>query len=125
MSVDPTHLCQLEIPVSNMPRALSFYERAFGWRAAPAELHEYVVIDVPESCPYGIALVPRRGEPGRAGLTAYIRVEDPVAVCQAVVDAGGTKRFGPMQLPGYGTIFQVEDPDGNRWGLFAAKPGSL
>lgn len=119
VGVDPQQLCQIDIPVTDIPRALSFYERVFGWRAAPAELHEYVVIDVPKTCRFGIALVPRKGEAGRAGVTVYFEVADPGAVCQAALEAGGAKRFGPTKLPGYGSIFQIEDPDGNRWGLFA------
>ena len=105
--------------MTDVTRALAFYERAFGWRRAPAELHEYFVFEVPEGCPFGVALVPGQSSGTRGGLTAYFSVTDPAAVCQAVIDAGGRKRLGPTVLPGYGTIYQVEDPDGNRWGLFA------
>lgn len=116
--LDPATLCQIEIPVSDMPRALAFYEAVFGWRAAPAELHEYVVLEVPDDCPFGLALVPRRSAGSSGEATLYFATNVPEEICKRAVAHGGTKRLGPMTLPGYGTIFQIEDPEGCRWGLF-------
>lgn len=116
--LDPTGLCQIEIPVADMVKALAFYEKVFGWRPAPAELHEYIVLQVPKECPYGIALVPRRSSEARDGAVLYFATQDPEAMCAEAVAHGGVKRFGPVALPGYGTIYQFEDPEGIRWGLF-------
>lgn len=123
MSVDPRRLCQIEIAVGDVRRAAQFYEDAFGWRPVPAEMHEYVVLAVPDGCPFGIALVPGRSLEGRVGgAVLYFAVEDPEAVVERVMAAGGRKRLGPSKLFGYGVIHQVEDPDGTRWGLYAAIP---
>jgi predicted enzyme related to lactoylglutathione lyase len=117
--VDPGRLCQIEIAVSDLARATQFYAAAFGWRAMPAELHECVVLEVPADCKYGMSLVPRRGA-GATGsnVVVYFSVDDVEAVVARVEAAGGRRRFGPMRLPGYGQIYQVEDPDGTRFGLY-------
>jgi predicted enzyme related to lactoylglutathione lyase len=120
--LDPRSLCQIEIPVSDQQRALAFYRAAFGWEAVPAEIHEFVVLAVPDDCPFGLALVPyvrSGGEPvPRNGPVLYFATPDPEAVVARVEAAGGRRRFGPTKLAGYGTIFQIEDPDGNRFGLY-------
>lgn len=125
-SVDPTRLCQIEIQVSDLKQALRFYECAFGWRAAPAELHEYVVLDVPDHCPFGISLVPGKAAASSSASThgnmvLYFAVDDPEKVVVNVVASGGKKRFGPVPLLGYGEIYQVEDPDGTRFGFYVKK----
>ncbi len=126
--IDPTRLCQIEVQVEDLKAAATFYEEAFGWKVVPAELHEYVVLQVPDGCPFGIALTPRHSQSAAAGdareesrVVLYFAVEDPEAVVKAVEKAGGKKRFGPMPLMGYGSIYQVEDPEGTRFGLYLKK----
>jgi len=118
--IDPTRLVQIEINVSDLEISLRFYEHAFGWRRVPAEIHNYVVLEVPDHCPFGVALVPRPGKPATAPLpllVPYFKVEDPEALIKKVEEFGGALVFGPKVLPSYGTIFQVADPDGQRFGL--------
>lgn len=121
--IDPTRLCQVEIQVEDLKAAAKFYEDAFGWRVVPAELHEYVVLQVPDACPFGIALTPKRAGGGASpgNVVLYFGVDDPEAVVKAVEAAGGKKRFGPMPLMGYGAIYLVEDPEGTRFGLYLKK----
>jgi predicted enzyme related to lactoylglutathione lyase len=120
-ALDPRQLRQVEIHVHDLARALAFYEAAFGWRAAPAELHQYVVLDVPRDNPFGLSLIPSRASAeGRGGskVVLYFGVDDPAAVVARVEAAGGRKRLGPMALAGYGEVWQVEDPEGVTWGLY-------
>lgn len=125
MIIDPTRLCQVEIQVQDLKAAAKFYEEAFGWSVVPAELHEYVVLKVPDDSPFGIALTPKRTAPTSRwdanNVILYFGVDDPEAVVERVTAAGGRKRFGPMPLMGYGTIYQVEDPEGTRFGLYLKK----
>jgi predicted enzyme related to lactoylglutathione lyase len=85
-------------------------------------MHEYVVLAVPEGTPFGLALVPNAKPDPRAGHTAgvtlYFACDDPEAIVARAEAAGGGKRFGPLRLFGYGQIYQVEDPDGTRFGLY-------
>ena len=58
MSVDPLGLCQIDLPVTDAPKALAFYENVLGWPAVPAEIHSYIVLAVPPACRFGVALAP-------------------------------------------------------------------
>jgi predicted enzyme related to lactoylglutathione lyase len=114
----PTKLCQVEIPVLDIERAILFYERVFGWKQAPAEMHEYIVMQVPEDCPFGISLIPTKKERQGDSVVLYFQTENPEAVAEAAKKNGGRLRFGPKKLGFYGEIYQIEDPDGNRFGLY-------
>ena len=127
-ALDPRRLCQLEVPVTDVERALAFYRQAFGWERSPAEIHEYIVLEVPADCPFGVSLVPQGIMPpsadearGRGGPTLYFAVDDADGLVAKVVACGGRKRFGPLRFAGYGSIWQVEDPDGNRFGLYGGR----
>jgi uncharacterized protein len=122
-TLDPTRLCQIELRASDMQRALAFYEGAFGWNPVPAELHNYVVLDVPEHCPFGIAVVPGRlPNAGAGGGVMYFGADDPEALLANIQSHGGHRVLGPTSLAGYGTIWQFDDTEGNRFGLYKSKP---
>lgn len=128
--IDPTRLCQLWIEVSDLARAQAFYEKVFGWRPVPADLHEMVVLDVPPTCPFGVALIQKaRPEnqgsptpptlaphPGR--LKAAFAVEKPETLVNRCLTQGGTLLSGPTPYLGYGLMWDIADPDGIPWGLF-------
>lgn len=130
-TVNPERLCQLLIEVSDLGRAKAFYQEVFGWKAAPADLMEMVVFDVPRDCPFGIALIPKispesaaqkpptselPGSPG--GLKAVFAVDDPEAVLARCAAWEGCHVTGPRTQPGYGLVWDVAGPDGLTWGLF-------
>jgi predicted enzyme related to lactoylglutathione lyase len=122
--VDPRRLCQLEIHSTDLERSVRFYELAFGWRRLPADMHEYVVLDVPRDCPFGISLVPNpnaKQQEGASRIVVYFGVSDPEDVVRRVVEAGGSRRFGPQRFGTFGEIYQVADPDGTRFGLYKGK----
>ena len=123
--IKPDSLCQIEIPVKDLGAGARFFQQAFGWETVPAEMHNYVVFDVPKTCPFGVSLVPAsNGTPVPSGqrVTIYFAVDAPEDALQRIEGAGGTKSLGPRQIPGYGTIWHFCDPDGNRFGLFQRKP---
>ena len=124
MNVRPDALVQIEIHVTQLERAKSFYEHVFGWTPVPAEIHNYVVLQVPLDCPWGVSLVPTREPIKPSGqIVLYFRVEDAERIAAMSERYGGSKKFGPTKLPAYGNIWHVADPDGNRFGLFE-KQGS-
>lgn len=123
MNVRPDALVQIEIHATQIERSKLFYEKVFGWKVAPAEIFNYVVLDVPRDCPWGISIVPTIGPIKTAGqIVLYFQVEDPAAVAELAEMHGGSRKFGPTKLPAYGDIWQVADPDGHRFGLFQKKP---
>lgn len=125
MELNPEKLVQIEIPVADLGLAQQFYASAFGWRAVPAEIHNYVVLDVPSSCPWGISLVPsiRRNldtgaQDRQPSIVLFFAAPNPSEICEKVRAAGGTVKENTRQLPGYGTAWFVTDIDGNSFGLF-------
>ena len=120
MTVSPLGLCQIEIQVSDLAASLEFYDKVFGWPAVPAEIHGVTILQVPEECPFGISLVTGRHDASvqKGRIVLYFAVDDPKSVADRGGMYGGRLRFGPKKLAGYGTIYQLEDPAGIRWGLF-------
>ena len=120
--VDPTALCQIEIPVSDLPRALQFYESVLGWQANPAEIHEYALLSVPDHSQFGISLKQvsefrSRGE----HVLIYFRCRTLERILDRAVASGGSAVGWPRVVPGIGTAAVLADPDGNRIGLFVPK----
>ena len=122
MQVLPTALVQIEIHATQLNRSKLFYEQVFGWKQVPAELHNYIVLDVPRDCPWGISLVPTIGPIKPSGqIVLYFEVENAESIASLAELHGGSKKFGPSNLPAYGQIWHIADPDGHRFGLFEKK----
>ncbi|MCX6117644.1 MAG: VOC family protein [Proteobacteria bacterium] len=112
-------LVQIEIHVSDLAASLAFYEKVFGWKKSPAEIHRYAVLEVPKDCTYGISLVPSSSSiSSSSSPILYFSFEDAAEIANLAEKHGGSKRFGPANLPSYGKIWQITDPDGHRFGLF-------
>jgi predicted enzyme related to lactoylglutathione lyase len=126
MMIDPTALCQIEIQVSDLSRSIEFYREVFGWQPVPAFIHEYVVLDVPEHCQFGVSLVPQPnlGRCHGNAVRLYFRVSDAPLILERASTFGG-QRLPGRSLPGYGRVEVVTDPDGNAFGLFSAFPNAM
>jgi uncharacterized protein len=121
--LNPKSLCQIEIQATNLERSQKFYADVFGWMATAAKLHEYVVLDVPKDCPFGVSLVPSTGGIGTTTqVVLYFSVTGAFEIAKRAELSGGAKKFGPTKLPGYGSIWQIKDPDGHTFGLFERQP---
>ncbi len=117
--IEPTGICQIEIPVSDVPRALEFYDNVFGWKKSPADIHEYVVMETPRECGFGISLLPiNSGVRSSRSVTIYWRCDNLEGYKNLCQKYGGKVRGNVRILPGYGEALQIEDPDGNVFGLF-------
>ena len=110
-------LVQIEIGVEDVKASLAFYKEVFGWTLSPCEIQNYLVLDVPENCPYGIALVKAK-KTAHSCITLYFQTDEPAEVLKRVESSGGTTIFGPKWVPPYGEIFQFKDINGIRWGLY-------
>lgn len=114
------NLCQIELQVPDLEKASEFYLRAFNWKAVPAMIHSYLVLQVPPDCPYGISLICNKTmpiDPQLAYLTLYFRVENKNEIAQRVVKNGGRIIKENKKLPGYGSLTIVSDPYGHQFGL--------
>jgi predicted enzyme related to lactoylglutathione lyase len=120
--VNPTALCQLEFIVGDLDRSVAFYKNVLGWTASPAELHDFVILEVPDNCPFGISLVPQKKADSQVvecRMVPYFKVENPDVIIKKAEANGGKARFGPKKIGGGAAIYQFEDPDGQRIGLVA------
>jgi len=115
--VDPSKLCQIELAVSNVEAAISFYHNVFGWKLTDAKMHDYYILDVPQNCNFGIALVPKSSTSIKnSGITLYFNTNLRVQIEKLALSNGGHVSNRPA-IPGYKKITFIEDPDGNNFGL--------
>jgi predicted enzyme related to lactoylglutathione lyase len=116
--VDPSKLCQIEFWVRDRKAAEEFYLNALGWKTVPVEILNYSLLEVPEQCPFGIALVSAPGASGGSSPTVHFAVDDLAAVAERVNQAGGKVVGQPRPIPGGGKTQVIEDLDGNRLGIY-------
>ena len=113
-------ICYLEIPATDIPRSVEFYQSVFGWhvrrRGDGAAAFDDGVGEVSG------AWVTGRPSSPKPGLLLYIMVDSVEATSQVVVANGGhivsPLGFRPSEL-----IALFADPDGNVLGLYQ-EPGS-
>ncbi len=117
-SIDPRHLCQIEIPVTDLERARRFYLDVFGWKESATEIHEMALIDVPRECPFGVSLVRSEKVGSAHGPIVYFSIDDIDPLLAALARSDGRLVSGADRQPGYGKTWKVSDPDGNQWGIF-------
>jgi predicted enzyme related to lactoylglutathione lyase len=120
--LDPQALCQLELHTHHLEATLSFFAATFGWQPVPIGLHEYVVLGVPDACPFGISLVSHQTQAethSRPAIVPYFRWEEPIEpLLERVVGSGGKILWGPRSVPAYGQVYNIMDPGGIQLGLF-------
>ncbi|MBP9706434.1 MAG: VOC family protein [Oligoflexales bacterium] len=126
--IDPAQLCQIELQVPDIHKALDFYWRAFGWKKSPSELFPYHILDVSSTCPYGIALIENPNmtlKDANKRLILFFRVENLTQCSERIIEHGGRIVREKQFIPGYGTTNVAEDPCGHRWGFFEAKKAEV
>jgi predicted enzyme related to lactoylglutathione lyase len=110
-----------EIPVTDLERAITFYESALGIKLSRNEM-----------VPLKMAWFPRAGEvmgatgslvkadgyvPSHAGTLVYITVADINATLAKINAKGGKTLLPRMAIGEYGFIAHFEDSEGNRVAL--------
>ena len=109
-----------EIPVSDMDRAIKFYEPVMqlALRCEKMDCAELAVF--PHEDPgTGGALAKFHGvTPSLQGAIIYLHTDNLAATLDRIASAGGECVFGPLELPqGIGTIALFTDSEDNRVGL--------
>lgn len=119
MSSTVLEIVQIEIHTTNLEKSILFYSNVFGWKPLPAEIQNCVVLDVPENSPWGVSLIPTKAAvtPNKS-FTLYFKTSNAESLAKLAKEFGGASLFGPTLLPAYGSIWQITDPDGHRFGLF-------
>ena len=112
-----------EIHAGDPARAITFYEKTFGWTFQKWEgpMQYWLVNTGPAEQP-GIngGLVPRRGELDGEAVIAYVCTVDVPAIDESiatVIANGGTVVVPKMPLPGMGWLVYCKDTEGNIFGM--------
>ena len=96
-----------------------FYGQLFGWNVGP-EQDAYRMVDTGNGEGAVAGGIGRAEQPGAAGITVYVRVEDLGDTLAQAEKLGGSTMVPPTDLPGgYGRFAVLADPDGNAFGLWA------
>jgi uncharacterized protein len=115
-----------ELMTTDPQGAAKFYSDVVGWRVAPYPAPEgmppYLVGHVGDRGVVGIMNMPPTVPAGMPpNWTGYIHTQNCDETVRAVIEAGGSVKFGPVDLPGVGRIAAVADPEGGVFNLL--QPG--
>jgi len=116
-----------EICVDDPKRAISFYEKAFGWKIQKFDdpTMDYWLIEAGEKEEPVIngALLPRR--PKMPPTTNTISVKDIDAALKLIKKNGGKQFDEKMEIPNVGTFAYCTDSEGNLIGVLQPKGGMM
>jgi predicted enzyme related to lactoylglutathione lyase len=119
-----------EIHASKPERAVTFYEKVFGWTFQKWEgpMEYWLIVTGPDDKP-GIngGLVRRRGEIDGQAVIAYVctvDVEDVGKSTATVEQHGGSIAVPKMPIPGMGWLVYCKDTEGNIFGMMQADPNA-
>jgi predicted enzyme related to lactoylglutathione lyase len=108
-------ICYLEIPTTDIPKSVRFYEKVFGWqtrkRGDGATAFDDSIGEVSGSWVTG------RKPSGNPGLLLYIMVDDVNATI-ATINASGGRIVQPVGGDAPEITARFADPDGNVLGLY-------
>lgn len=114
-----------EIPVNDLERAKSFYEKVFGNPMQVADMGAMRMAWFPmEDSTYGASGSLAKAEgyvPSHSGTTVYFSVTDIEATLAKVQENGGKVLVPRTDIGEYGVIAHFEDSEGNRIGLHSMK----
>ena len=117
--------CYFEVPVSDLERAVTFYEAVFGCGFERATIDGNQMALFPsDPAAGGASGALACGEsypPGGQGVRVYFRVAEVSAALARAVAAGGRQVYPPTAVPGYGWVATVEGSEGNCVALFATE----
>ena len=112
-----------EIPVRNLDRAQTFYERMLGVTLRREEMgrHALAVFPYGDGAVGGCLLEGAAWKPSPDGALVYLNVEGPLDAALARAQAAGGRVDTPrVDLPaGLGCFAHLTDTEGNRFGVHA------
>lgn len=119
-----------EIHASDPQRAVTFYEKVFGWSFQKWEgpMEYWLIGTGPDDKP-GIngGLVRRRGEIDGQAVIAYVctvDVDDIDKSTATVGENGGSIALPKMPIPGMGWLVYCKDSEGNIFGMMQGDPNA-
>ncbi len=107
-----------DITAQDATTSRAFYGELFGWPVNVIESLDYGLVEADDGrLPGGIGQAGEQN-PHPAGVVIYFPVEDVDVALARAESLGATCLIRPFELPGYGRMAVIADPDGNRVGIW-------
>ncbi len=111
----PGSICWRELATRNLPVAMEFYSKLFGWnlqqtKITPMEYKEIIMDDV--ACGGMMPIDENWPAEVPTHWSTYIAVASADKTVDKIVANGGSVRVPPFDAPGIGRMSMVADPDG-------------
>ncbi|MEV4442472.1 VOC family protein [Streptomyces sp. NPDC049577] len=120
-------LCWAELHIGDVPAALAFYDRVFGWRSAEMEAPgmTYTVLSTAqggqEEATFG-GVAPSQGQGEQPRWIPYFAVADADATVARAQGSGGTVLMPAADVPDVGRLAWLADPFGAPFALLKPEP---
>ena len=114
----PKHgeICWRELATSDLPAAMDFYSKLFGWNLSQTKVTEmdYKEIVIDNVAVGGMMAIDEKWgpTPPPSHWNSYIAVDDADETAKRIVEEGGSIRVPPFDSPGVGRMSMVADPAG-------------
>jgi predicted enzyme related to lactoylglutathione lyase len=122
----PNPATYFEIPVTDMKRAIAFYEQVFGFDFQLEEIHGNHMALMPFTLDgSGISGALAKGEiykPSHHGTLIYLRAENIDKTLDRAQLAGAKVLFPKTKAGEFSYVAEIEDSEGNRIGLMEPLP---
>ena len=118
-----TAVCYFEIPVTNLDRAIQFYESVFGCTLEREEIDGNLMALFPET-DGGITGALAQGDsyiPSQQGARVYFATPSIDDTLNSVVKAGGQILYPKTSIGDQGWVAEFEDSEGNCIALHSPK----
>jgi predicted enzyme related to lactoylglutathione lyase len=126
MAQKPNPASYFEIPVTDMKRAIVFYEKVFGFDFELGEMHDNQMALMPFALDAsGISGALAKGQiykPSHHGTLIYLRTENMDKTLDRAQLAGAKVLFPKTKAGEYSLVAEIEDSEGNRIGLMEPSP---
>ena len=121
-----THIANwFEIPVKDLDRAVTFYEKVFDVKLSLEDMAGMKLAMFPftQDAPgaAGALIKGKSYEPSHAGTVVYFSVQDIPETLRRISANGGKTLMPKTAIGQYGFIAQYEDTEGNRLALHSMK----
>jgi uncharacterized protein len=117
-------IAYVEIPVTDMDRAMRFYAAVFGLDLERQTVDGYDMALFPASEGQGATAALAKGDvyrPSKEGAIVYFRVADIGATVARAVEAGGAVLYPVKDAGEFGFVGEIADSEGNRIALSQAR----
>jgi predicted enzyme related to lactoylglutathione lyase len=122
----PGEICWRELATKDLPTALEFYSKLFGWKLEQTKVTEMEYKEIQmDGVAYGgmMAIDENWGpEPPPSHWNTYVAVANADETAEKITANGGSVKVPPFDAPGVGRMAMVSDPSGAPFAIIQFAP---